>query len=512
MPTFSDPPEPDIRRVFAVPRASWPLHGSAASRAAEQQAAATAPPHALMQRAGWASARLAQALAPHAGHIHVLAGTGNNGGDGLEAAFHLHRLGRKASVALIGDASRLPADAAASLARAQQAGVSITAGLPARTAEAADLAIDALLGLGIRQGPRGEVAEAVAWLNRSDACVLALDLPSGLDADTGWLDDPTAATRCVRADHTLSLLSLKPSLFTAHGRDQSGEAWFCSLGAEALPPPDALLCGDASATGLQPRRHAQHKGSFGNVHVVGGARGMRGAALLAARAALSTGAGRVYLRLLEPDAHGDSMALDPVLPELMFRTRLDDSAWAPGHVVVCGCGGGDAVGAALPELLSRAHALVLDADALNAIALDPQLRALLAARAPRGRDTVLTPHPLEAARLLDCRVDDVQAARLRAATQLAAACGATVVLKGSGSVIASPGDAPPSINPTGNALLGTAGTGDVLAGWIAALWAQGLDGRQAAIAATFQHGMQADRWLARHGGRPLAAGTLLQPI
>lgn len=512
MPTFPSSAEPDIHRVFAAPRSSWPLHGAAASRAIERLAAAALPPHTLMQRAGWAAARLAQALAPHAGQVQVLAATGNNGGDGLEAAFHLHHLGRAVCVALIGDPARLPADAAASLLRAQQIGVTVTSGLPARPARTSDLAIDALLGLGIRQGPHGEVAEAVAWLNRGDAPVLSLDLPSGLDADTGWLDDTVAATRCVRADHTLSLLTLKPSLFTAHGRDQVGEAWFCDLGVEPAQAADALLCGESAGMGPQPRRHAQHKGSFGSVHVVGGTRGMRGAAVLAARAALWAGAGRVYLRLLEADAPADSVALDPLTPELMFRTRLDDTAWEPGHVVACGCGGGDAVRPALPEVLGRARALVLDADALNAIAQDAQLRSLLAARAPRGWGTVLTPHPLEAARLLECGVDEVQADRLGAAKKLAAACGAVVVLKGSGSVITAPGDAPPAINPTGNALLGTAGTGDVLAGWIAALWAQGLEPRQAAMAAVFQHGLQADRWLAKQGGRPLTAGALLQPI
>lgn len=511
MNTFRPAPEPDIHRVFAAPRRSWPLHGTAASRAVEQQAAGALPPHTLMQRAGWAAARLAQALAPHAGRIQVVAGAGNNGGDGLEAAFHLHRLGRAVSVALLGEAARLPPDAAASLARAQQAGVAISEGLPPQTAGAADLAIDALLGLGVRRGPRDAMAEAVAWLNRGEAAVLSLDLPSGLDADTGWLDEAATDTRCVRADHTLSLLTLKPSLFTAHGRDHAGAVWFCDLGAADTRSADAHLNGAAEGAPPQPRRHAQHKGSFGNVHVVGGASGMRGAALLAARAALHAGAGRVYVQLLDADAPGERVVLDPQAPELMFRSRLDASAWEPGSVVACGCGGGEAVRGALPQLLGRARALVLDADALNAIAADSQLRTLLAARASRGWPTVLTPHPLEAARLLGCRVDEVQADRLGAARRLARDSGAIVVLKGSGTVIAADGHAPPRINPTGNALLGTAGTGDVLAGWIAALWAQGLDGSRAAAAAVYQHGERAERWLAQHGGHPLTAGGLLQP-
>ena len=480
-----------IQRVLpAGAAARWPLHGAAASRALEHDAARHLPPHTLMQRAGLAVSRLARALAPHAPCVHILAGPGNNGGDGLEAAMWLRRAGHDVRVTALADLGHLPADASASLARAREAGVSITTeGLPASPGPQ-DLVIDALLGLGVSRPPEGSIAQAIAAINDSPCLRLAVDLPSGLPSDNGQ----PASSFCVRAHHTLSLLSLKPGLFTARGRDHAGDIWFCDLGVDAqAAAADAWLAGDVDAI-MPPRHHAQHKGSFGDVVVVGGAPGMTGAALLAARSALRRGAGRVFVQLL--DAAG--MAVDPTAPELMFRREIDWQGGAGDLTVVCGCGGGDAVRAVLPAVLSRAPRLVLDADALNAVAIDPALQALLEQRRAQSRATVLTPHPLEAARLLGCRTTDVQADRLAQARALARRYGAVVLLKGSGSVIAAPDDGPVTINPTGNARLATAGTGDVLAGWIGALWAQGATAGQAAIAAAFQHGAAAESWAPPH--------------
>jgi hydroxyethylthiazole kinase-like uncharacterized protein yjeF len=181
--------------------------------------------------------------------------------------------------------------------------------------------------------------------------------------------------------------------------------------------------------------------------------------------------------------------------------------------VLCGCGGGEAVRPALPALLSRVRRLVLDADALNALAAEPSLQRLLEARSTRGWPTLLTPHPLEAARLLHCDVRTVQGDRLNAATRLAERYGLTVVLKGSGSVIAAPGK-PPFINATGNAALATAGTGDVLAGWMAGLWSQSPDvaAREIAAMAAGQHGQAADRWLAEGHAGPLRAADLIEAL
>ncbi|MFN0186372.1 MAG: NAD(P)H-hydrate dehydratase, partial [Aquabacterium sp.] len=225
----------------------------------------------------------------------------------------------------------------------------------------------------------------------------------------------------------------------------------------------------------------------GDVVVVGGARNMQGAALLAARSALCRGAGRVHW---VPLSEVSGMA-DPGMPELMLRTL--DAVDGARMVVVCGCGGGKAVAGVLPRLLSTACKLVLDADALNAVAADPALHPLLRARAGRGWSTVLTPHPLEAARLAQTDVGSIQSDRLTWASRLAANWHCTVVLKGSGSIVADE-NTPPWINPTGGPNLACAGTGDVLAGAIGALLAAGASAFQAATAAVWQHGRCADRW------------------
>ena len=490
----------DPLRITAL-NGPWPLHDAATSRLAEQRALAGIAPGALMAQAGLAVARLALAIAPHARRIHVFAGPGNNGGDGLVAARHLHLAGKAVQVCLIGDAARLPADASQALRDALSAGVPLQQG--ADDMADADLVIDALLGLGTRRAPEGALAEAINVLNCGAAPVLAVDIPSGLHPDTGTVIGAAA----VRATATLALLSLKPGCFTHQGRDHGGAMWFSDLGVTA-DAPTAWLSG---APASHPRPHAAHKGSHGDVLVIGGAPGMTGAAWLAASAALAAGAGRVYTSLLGQDA----VHATPPRLELMTRQR----AWlhAPPQLsadtVVCGCGGGDAVRAALPPLLSHAGRLVLDADALNAISADASLQQLLRGRAPRGLATLLTPHPLEAARLLGVPTGDIQHGRLAAAQTLAQRLGATVLLKGSGSIIAAPG-AVPVINSTGNAALATAGTGDVLAGWAGGLWAQrpSLSAQEIATTAAWLHGHAADLFARRCAGRPLRATDLIEAM
>lgn len=473
-----------MRRV--TPDHPWPLHDAAATRRLEQAAAAGLPPHSLMDRAGLAVARLALALAPHARDVWIACGPGNNGGDGLEAAVHLHRWGKRVHLTLAGAPERLPPDAANALRRASAAGIAAQSSLPSHW----DLCIDALLGLGARPLD-GALAAAAGHMAASPAPVLSIDLPSGLAADTG-------AGESVRATATLTLLSLKPGLFTHAGRDTAGDVWFDELGIDtSTEPPTALLLGPPAPP---ERPHASHKGSYGDVAVIGGAPGMAGAAVLAAQGALHAGAGRVYLAPLDPQA----ATLVAGQPELMVR----DAAKLPLDqlAVACGCGGGEAVAAVLPETLAGSARLVVDADALNAIAADATLQALLRQRG--DRPTVLTPHPLEAARLLACKTADVQADRLDAARRLADRFSCVVVLKGSGSVIAAPARTP-AINPTGSARLATGGTGDVLAGLVAARLAAGLDSFSAACAAVFQHGQVADRWPV---DEPLTAGALARKL
>ncbi len=503
---MSAPSSAGPRRVLPG-TAGWALHDAAASRAVEAAALSNQPPHTLMQRAGHGVARLALAAVPHARRIWVACGPGNNGGDGLVAATLLQRAGCTVSASLYGDAQRLPDDARHAWQQALQAGVQIA---PPADDAPCELAIDALLGLGASRAPQGEIATAIARLNALHAPVLAVDLPSGLSADTGQ----RLGRDAVRATHTLSLLTLKPGLFTAAGRDHAGRIWLDTLGVAdaAHIPASARLAGAEMLELLGPRAHASHKGSFGDLLVFGGAPGMSGAALLAARAALAAGAGRVFVNLLDAGAP----PFDLLQPELMLRRDAwrSDSALVGRGTVVCGCGGGTAVREVLPTLLSRSARLLLDADALNALAADEALRKQLDARAAHGWSTVLTPHPLEAARLLACDAAAVQADRLRAANALARRHGCVVLLKGSGSVIAAD-DGVPTLNSSGNGLLAGGGTGDALAGWIGGFWAQAAAqghanaARLATQAAAWLHGRAADRVLQRSPGHlALRAGEL----
>lgn len=477
---------------------SHALHSVAATRALEEALASTLAPHTLMARAATAAATLAKAIAPHAHTVWVACGPGNNGGDGLLTAAllapWLTSKGGELTVTWCGDEHHMPADARWALGLARLAGVRFVDTPPARC----DLTIDALLGIGAKTHAEAPASAMPSTLQRLLTCfrevgdrLLCLDIPSDLQAETGKL---LIANKSInisgRRTFCLTFLTIKPGLFTAHGRDAAGEVWFDDLSAgnihaAGMRPIAQLSAAPGSAGPAHPTwqapmansaltrqaLHATHKGDFGDVWVVGGqgmsahGHAMTGAILLAGRAALHAGAGRVCV---VPLGHADSIAVDMVCPELMFRqphTLL--SAPLPDGVWVCGCGGGQAVVPYLPHLLQQARVLVLDADALNAIANDAALQKLLMQRAVKQNVTVMTPHPLEAARLLGTSTAQVQHDRLSAAAKLVAQYGCLCVLKGSGSIIAGPGRVP-AINPTGNAKLSTAGTGDVLAGMLGA--------------------------------------------
>ncbi len=431
------------------------------------------PPHMLMQRAGLAVAKFALAIAPHAKRVWIPCGPGNNGGDGYEAAIHLKSWGKTPVVTCLGGSSNIPADAAAARQKAVDAGVVFAEAAPAHY----DLCIDALFGIGRIRPMDALCTDWIRSINSGATVVLAIDVPSGLDADTG-----AAPAIHVKANYTLGLLTLKPGLFTADGREASGEIWLNDLGIDEPAGACARL---VDRPHRATRAHNTHKGSYGDVCVVGGSTGMTGAALLAARAALQGGAGRVYVNLLNTTP----MPLDIFQPELMFRSLSDMNLGA--LVVVAGCGGGEAMHTYLPQLLTESASLVLDADALNAVAKDLGLQIMLAARP--AHTTVITPHPLEAARLMRTSSTEVQANRLSLAQAMADRFACIVVLKGSGTVIAAPGEQP-RINTTGNARLATAGTGDVLAGLIGARLAAGGDAFSSACESVFRHGRVADAW------------------
>ena len=450
-----------------------PLFSTFETRSLEAWANSHLPKHTLMQRAGLAVARLAVAVAPHAHVIWIACGPGNNGGDGFEAARHLKLWGKCPVITTTSEADGLPADASASRQSAIEAGVIFALKAP----DQYDLCIDAIFGIGKIRQLGASYRDWIDQINSAAAPVLAVDIPSGLDADTG-----TQTIKCVQADYTLSLLTLKPGAFTADGRDACGEIWFNKLDVDQ---PEGMCAELNSEPHTMVRAHNTHKGSFGDVSIVGGSDGMAGAALLAALAALNGGAGRVYLTMLDIAI----ARLDTNQPEIMFR-NLSDLNYG-SMVIVAGCGGGNSITQHLDDILDRSTRLVLDADALNSIAQDACLQHKLVGRKPHT--TVLTPHPLEAARMMGIQAADVQANRLYVAQAMADRFACTVVLKGSGTVIAAPGRVP-RINTTGNARLATAGTGDVLAGLIGARLASQRSAFQCACESTYLHGRVAGAW------------------
>ncbi len=468
---------------------SRPLYGVASTRTLE--GALVQPPHSasLMQHAGLAIAQLTLALAPHAKSIWIACGPGNNGGDGLEAAAQLAGLGKAVTVSELSGALPRQGNALQAWRAAQTSKVKFSDAPP----KDFDFCIDALFGIGKSDGFGASYETWITHINDSESRVLAVDIPSGLHADTG-----VAASSCVQADFTLSLLTLKPGLFTSDGRAMVGEVWFNPLVAQELAPSTANL---ATTTVARLRPHNTHKGSFGDVAIVGGDVGMVGAAVLAGRAALHGGAGRVFLGLLTQLG----LTHDELQPELMIRSF--ESLAIQDMSVVAGCGGGDGIAQHLQSVVQHAKTLVLDADALNHLARSVEAQTLLSQR-PENT-SVLTPHPLEAARLLKTSVAEVQANRLNAAQTLADQWNCVVALKGSGTIIARPRRTP-TINATGNAGLATAGTGDVLAGLIGSYLAQGMSAWDAASSAVFHHGRVADLWPSEAG--TLTAGRLAQAL
>ena len=468
------------------------LYSVSVIRQIEQAALQQVLAGTLMQRAGLATANAALALltvAPSDASILVLAGPGNNGGDALEAAARLAEAGANVMVRLCADPERLPADARQALLRARQTSVVFIDELPVRRWS---LVIDGLFGIGLARAIDGTAADLIRTINRLDLNVLAIDVPSGLNADHGMLIGQTA----LRASMTLTFIGDKPGLHTLAGREQAGTVLVDTLGIDgALYPPCALeLSGPAIfRSAVRPRSHDSHKGSYGDVMVIGGADGMTGATILAARSALHAGAGKVHATFL-----GTVPAYDALHPELMCRSA---SGIAFGKAVLVtgpGLGTSDAAAALLDEVLHSGRPLVLDADALNLMSTDPALQQRIALH---PASVLLTPHPLEAARLLGCSVEHVQGNRTAAAAALASRLQAIVILKGSGSIIAWP-DGHMAINPSGNPALASGGTGDVLAGLCGALLAQGWPAWEAATGAAWLHGHAADV-LVRDGHGPI---------
>jgi hydroxyethylthiazole kinase-like uncharacterized protein yjeF len=443
----------------------------------------------LMQRAGLAAAEAARRmLGDTAKSVLVLAGPGNNGGDAFEAACHLKSWFFRVTVFFAGDADKLPADARRAHAKWIAHGGASVALWPTGKF---DLVIDGLFGIGLKRAPAGIYAEVITAANQSSAPILALDLPSGIDADTGAVAGGEREQQgvAIRAMRTLTFIALKPGLLTLDGADHAGQIELAALAID----PDTLgmsaghtIGTDLFALYLRPRLNNAHKGDMGSVAVVGGASGMAGAALLAGRAALLLGAGKVFCGLLD----GGAMAVDPAQPELMLRAAAEVLQDGFSDSIVMGPGLGKSAQAVglVEQALASPLPLVLDADALNLIAADPALAQKLTAR---GKTTVITPHPGEAARLLGLTTAQIQADRIASALALARRFQLPALLKGAGSVIALP-DGRWFINTGGNPGMASGGMGDVLSGMLGTLLAQGWDGEAALLAGVHLHASAAD--------------------
>jgi len=453
----------------------------------------------LMHRAGAGAATLLRRRWPAARRVAIVCGAGNNGGDGYVVGTLLHRAGLEVRLQALLPVSGLGGDARRAAEEFQAAG-GVAAPFDAPSLVEADVIVDAILGTGFRAPLRAATLAAIRAINAARRPVLALDLPSGLDADTGHV-----AEAAVRADVTLSFVALKQGLLLGVGPDYTGELHCDDLqvrlpeGESARPALLRLSVADIAAA-LPARARAAHKGDAGRVLIIGGNTGMAGAVLLAGEAALRSGAGLVRVATRPEHAHEIVVGR----PELMCAGVRDGAALVPwlaaADVVAVGPGlGRDAwADSLLDAALAAGKPLVVDADALNGVAAR-QLR--LPARC------VITPHPGEAARLLGLDNAAVQADRLAALRALVSRAGTVVVLKGSGTLVGAPAQVP-AICAAGNPGMATAGMGDVLTGATAAIYAQCGDPWRAACAAVYAHASAGDGLAARVGQRGLLASEL----
>jgi len=468
-------------------------------RELEVQYATTHANISLMQRAGEATAAAAtRALKRNKStKVLVLAGPGNNGGDAWVAAEALRRAKMDVTVLALGEQQWTDAAAVAAHAAFTAGKNEVVKSWP--KGKSFGVVIDGLFGIGLTKAPSGAFADVIRFCNSErlagNCTVLAIDVPSGLDADTGIAFDPA-----IEADETITFIADKLGLHTADGRDHAGEVLLNTLKV-TLPASIASLLTRDDVLPLIPRRRANsHKGSYGNVCVIGGAEGMTGAAVLAARAALHMGPGKVYLGLFDKDRP----PFDLLHPEIMVRDAKvlvkDDSMSA----FAVGMGMGETGAASLMAVLLLDKPTVIDADALNAISTNPSIRAAFEAKKAEGARVCLpfifTPHPGEAARLLGKTAAEVQADRPATALALAAQFSGVVVLKGAGTIIAHP-DGRYVVNTTGNPGMAAGGMGDALSGMLAAFLAIGMDAWDAARLGVYLHGAAADVAL-HHGMGP----------
>jgi NAD(P)H-hydrate epimerase len=459
------------------------------------------PTFELMSRAGAAAFELLRREWPQARRIAVLCGAGNNGGDAYVLALHARHAGLRVDVGSTSDVATLRGDAARAFAEFTAAGGSV---VPARQIDltAADVIVDGIFGTGIRRPITGDVAELIQRANAARRPVLALDIPSGLDADTGAVHGVA-----LRAQRTLSFAGLKLGFFVGQGPEYVGTVEVYDLGLpkqafEYVGAAAERIGHDEIGALLGRRSRLAHKGDHGRVLIVGGGPGMGGAAALAGEAALRAGAGLVTVACHASVANGILARRPELIVHPVEYPEDLEPLLAAADVVALGPGFGRSHWSSrlFAAVVRSPKPLVLDADGLNILAGNPFVR----------RDWVLTPHPGEAARLLSCSTADVQADRLSAARTLSTRFDATVVLKGAASIVLSP-QGVPAIAMAGNPGMATAGMGDVLTGVIAGVAAQSRDLARSARVGVLAHALAGDR-AARAGERGLIASDLFEHV
>ena len=456
------------------------------------------PSLTLMERAGADALDALTGRYPGARNLVVLCGSGNNAGDGYVLARLARQAGLEVRVIALVEPGRLKGDAAASAQKYLQTGSVETA----LALECADIIVDALLGSGLNRPVEGSFAEAIELINAASAPVFALDIPSGLNGDTG-----VCLGSAVRADATITFIGLKRGMFTAEGPEFCSEILFSDLGTPAgmhaaIDAEARLIEHGEVMLNLRARARDAHKGRYGHVLVIGGDYGYQGAAILAGSAAARAGAGLVTVATRPEHARTIPLFRPELMTAAATAARDLDALLDRVSVVAIGPGLGQSDWAIslLAKVLQTRLPLVVDADALNLLALEPL----------RRENWVLTPHPGEAARLLGITSTEVQTDRFAAVVSLRDRFGGTVALKGAGSLVAG-ATGPIRVNRTGNPGMAGGGMGDVLTGAIAALVAQGMEPGIATVAGVYLHGHAADH-CAGEGERGMLAGDLLPVI
>lgn len=457
--------------------------------------------YTLMTRAAEAALNVARSRYPDALCWQIICGSGNNGGDGYVLARLAKAVGINVSVLAMAPPDSLKGDAATAWRDFAGAGGKLEKD-PRAIDESASLLVDALLGSGLERDVSGAYAEVVGAMNRHLAPKLALDIPSGLHADTG-----AVMGAAVRADATVTFVALKCGLFVGDGPAYVGELTVSDLdipaACYAAQPAELRQIDDDLLQSQLPRRRADaHKGDFGHVLVVGGGPGMPGAVRLCGEAALRSGAGRVSIAT--HPSHHETIAAGR--PELMCHPIASSADLVPliAQATTIAIGPGLGTGAwsrmVFDTVMESSLPLVVDADALN----------LLCESAVRGPDWILTPHPGEAARLLGCSNAEVQSDRRSALRQIGTRYGGTAVLKGAGSLVTAAKGAN-WLCTAGNPGMAAPGMGDVLTGIIAALRAQGLSAEMATVAGVYVHARAGDA-AAASGERGLLASDLFKEL